>query len=70
MMEIVIMNIKEKKDEWQTAIRENAFGDKTKKAKDNIREENYNKIFNTLTNQTSAARISGLSEGRVAGINA
>lgn len=70
MMEIVIMNIKEKKDEWQTAIRENALGDKTKKAKDNIREENYNKIFNTLTNQTSAARISGLSEGRVAGINA
>lgn len=70
MMEIVIMNIKEKKDEWQTAIRENALGDKTKKAKDNIREENYNKIFNTLTNQTSAARISGLSEGRGAGINA
>lgn len=70
MMEIVIMNIKEKKDEWQTAIRENALGDKTKKAKDNIREENYNKIFNTLTNQTSAARISGLSEGRVAVINA
>lgn len=45
MMEIVIMNIKEKKDEWQTAIRENALGDKTKKAKDNIREENYNKII-------------------------